>query len=400
MVEGVTVEAAARAAAAAVDEEEVLDLARRLIRAPSENPGGSEDEVASIVTDVLDGLGAAPETIRSPTGRPSVLAAIGGARAGAPRLVFNGHLDVVPAGEPRHWPHPPYEAVVDGGALWGRGAADMKGPIAAALAAAAAIRRAGIELGGELALHLVADEEYLGVHGTVVLLERGLLRADACIVGEPSELAIGLAQRGGAWIRATAYGKIAHGSTPELGVNAITSMARFVLAAERALPDLEHALVGRPSINISTIEGGRSFNVVPDRCEVDVDRRAIPGETLDDVVAGIDRVLDGLSNRHPGFDISIDVKDWCEPAQIPADAPIVGVLRDAVQDVRGSEPARVGFTGITDARFYANDAGIPTVLFGPGSLTVAHTAGEQVAVDELVAGARAYAQAFVRFVGT
>jgi acetylornithine deacetylase/succinyl-diaminopimelate desuccinylase family protein len=395
MVRTVGTEDAAREAAAAVDADEVVELAQRLIRAPSENPGGTEDDVAAIVTEALEGVGADPATIRSEAGRPSVVAEVG---TGGRSLVFNGHLDVVPAGDPGHWPHPPYDAHVQDGRLWGRGAADMKGPIAAAIAAAAAIERAGVSTGGRLVFHLVADEEYLGTHGTVVLRDRGLLRGDACIVGEPSDLALGLAQRGGAWIRATGHGRIAHGSTPDLGTNAIEAIARFVLAAPAALPDREHRLTGRPTINVSTIEGGRSFNVVPDRCTIDVDRRAIPGETLDDVVAGIDRVLTDLANRHPGFDVSIEVKDWCEPAETPAGHPVVEALRAAAGDVRRS-PDEVGFTGITDARFYTNDAKIPSVLFGPGSLTVAHTSAEWIGIDDLVDGARIYAQAFVRFLG-
>jgi acetylornithine deacetylase/succinyl-diaminopimelate desuccinylase family protein len=394
MVRASEISAAARDAAAAVDADEVIALARALIRSPSENPGGTEDGPAGIVAEVLAALGAAPETVRSPGGRPSVLGELG---RGERSLVFNGHLDVVPAGEADAWPHPPYEAAIADGLLWGRGSADMKGPVAAALGAAAAIRRAGIEPAGRLVFHLVADEEYMGTHGTAVLLREGYLHGDACVVGEPSELSIGLAQRGGAWIRATSHGTIAHGSTPHLGVNAIESMARFVLASPDALPDRTHPLTGAPTINVSTIEGGRSFNVVPDRCEVEVDRRAVPGETLDDVVAGIDRVLQTLANRHPGFDVSIDVKDWCEPAETADDAPIVTALRAAAGDVLGQPPDETGFTGITDARFYTNDAGVPAVLYGPGSLTVAHTANEHIALDELVDGARVYAQTFVRF---
>jgi len=132
------------------------------------------------------------------------------------------------------------------GRLIGRGAADMKGPIASALAAVAAIRRAGVDLAGTLDLHLAADEELTGLQGTKVLLEHGLLDQDAAIVGEPTDLRLGMAERGGAWVTATARGRSAHGSTPHLGVSAITSMARFLLRIEEVLPDLEHPLVGRP----------------------------------------------------------------------------------------------------------------------------------------------------------
>ena len=237
-------EAVPKAVADAVDPKEVVALARALIAAPSENPGGTEEAVAEVVTGVLAGLGADPTTVRSDAGRPSVIARIGS--GGRPKLVWNGHLDVVPAGAPDTWAHGPWDGVVEDGRLFGRGAADMKGPVAAALAAAAAIRRAGVELSGTLEFHLVADEELAGTHGTRVLWDRGLLDADAAIVGEPSELQLGLAERGGAWITLTAYGRAAHGSQPHRGVNAITSMARYLLRLPEVLPDLEHPLTGAP----------------------------------------------------------------------------------------------------------------------------------------------------------
>ena len=192
--------------------------------------------------------------------------------------MWNGHLDVVPAGSVDTWTHGPWDGVVEDGRLIGRGAADMKGPVAAAQAAGAAIRRAGVDLAGMLEYHLVADEELAGTHGTQVLWDRVLLDADAAIVGEPSELQLGLAERGGASITLTAYGRAAHGSQPHRGVNAITSMARYLLRLPEVLPDLEHPLTGRPTVNAALIAGGSAPNVVPDRCEVDVDRRIVPGE--------------------------------------------------------------------------------------------------------------------------
>ena len=131
----------------------------------------------------------------------------------------------------------------------------------------------------------------MGLYGTKVLLDRGLLVQDACIVGEPSDLRVGLAERGGAWIVATAKGTGAHGSTPDLGVNAITSMSRFLLRLAEVLPDREHPLVGRPSVNAAVITGGSAPNVVPDRCELLIDRRIVPGETDPaEVLAPFDRL--------------------------------------------------------------------------------------------------------------
>jgi succinyl-diaminopimelate desuccinylase len=388
----------AEAASAAVDPDELLAIARALIAARSENPGGTEDEAAAVASDVLAGIGAEPAIVRGEAGRPSVVARIGGDER--PALAWNGHLDTVPAGAADTWSHPPFAGIVEGGRLMGRGAADMKGPVASALAAATAIARAGIELGGSFVLHLAADEELAGVHGTQVLWQQGLLDQDAAIVGEPSELQVGLAERGGAWFTATAYGTAAHGSQPERGVNAITSMARFLLRLPEVLPDREHPLVGSPSVNAALIAGGSAPNVVPDRCEVDIDRRIVPGETdPDEVRAPFLALVASLREQHPEVDIQVALREWTDAAEASPDTDIARIAADAVAASRGARPALVGFTGITDARFYINLARIPTVICGPGSLTVAHTANESVPFDELVAGAQSYARMFAAFLG-
>lgn len=391
-------EGIAAAAAGAVDADEVLTFARALIAAPSENPGGTEDEAAAVATDILAGLGASPETIRGDEGRPTVVASIGSSEG--PSLAWNGHLDVVPVGDLSTWVHGPWEGVVEDGRLIGRGSADMKGPIASALAAAAAIRRAGIQLAGALTFHLAADEEHMGMHGTKVLLDRGMLVQSACIVGEPSDLRVGLAERGGAWITATARGRAAHGSQPNLGVNAIASMSRLALRLPEVLPDRQHPLVGRPSVNAAVITGGSARNVVPDRCEMIIDRRIVPGETDPaEVLAPFHDLGAAIAAEHPEVDLTFQLDAWTDAAEANADSDIAGSARQAIVAERGARPADVGFTGITDARFYINDAKIPTVILGPGSLSVAHTANEWVLVDDLVAAARIYARIFVRFLG-
>ena len=387
------------AAVDAVDADEVVRFARALVAAPSENPGGTEDEAADVAAGILADLDLSPQTVRSPNDRPSVVATVG-AQA-RPRLAWNGHLDVVPAGEPSTWTHPPYAASVVDGRLVGRGTADMKGPIASALAAVAALGRAKVELGGALDLHLAADEEHTGTEGTAVLLTNGALTQDACIVGEPSELQLGLAERGGAWVLIESRGRAAHGSQPHRGANAITAMARLLLRLGEVVPEREHPLVGRPTVNPSVITGGTARNVVPDRCFLTIDRRTIPGETSpEEVLAPFERLAADIAREHPDTDLRCRVDEWTEAAETTPDSPIATICRGAVAAETGSEPPDVGFTGITDARFYLNDASIPTVILGPGSLSVAHTANESVAVDALVAAARIYARAFVRFLGT
>ena len=383
-------------AAAEVDPDEVVSYARALIAAPSENPGGTEDEAAEAAARILQAIGGSPRTIRSEGGRPSVVATLGAGER--PKLAWNGHLDVVPAGSPLIWEHPPWAGTIEDGRLIGRGAADMKGSIASALAAASALVRSGVTLAGSLEFHLAADEELAGTHGTKVLWESGLLDQDACIVGEPSDLRIGLAERGGAWITATARGRAAHGSLPHLGVNAITSMARLLLRLPEVLPDVRHPLVGAPTVNAALISGGSAPNVVPDRCQVDIDRRVIPGETDPDAVLEPFRALArDLRSEHPEVDIEFSIREWTDAAEADPASAIAGLAREAIEAETGAPAEDVGFTGITDARFYINQAKIPTVILGPGSLGVAHTANEWVEVEELVVAARIYARIFARF---
>jgi succinyl-diaminopimelate desuccinylase len=283
----------------------------------------------------------------------------------------------------------------------GRGACDMKGPIASALGAVAALRRAGLSLAGTLDLHLVADEELAGTHGTRVLRDQGLLDQDAAIVGEPSEMEIALAERGGAWVTAVAHGKAAHGSQPERGVNAILTMSRFLLRLREALPDRVHPLVGSPTVNVALVSGGSAPNVVPDRCEVEIDRRIVPGEDdPEEVLAPFRALVADLVAERSETSIEISLKDWTEAAETTGDSAIAAVVRDSIAAETGASPPFVGFTGITDARFYINDAHIPTVIAGPGSLSLAHTANESIAVSEMAAAARAYARTFVDFLGT
>ena len=299
--EGVDAQASA---ADAVDTDEILRYARALIAAPSENPGGTEDEAVEVSKGILAALGAESRVVRSEEGRPSVVARVGSGEG--PRLVWNGHLDTVPAGDLAQWSSDPFGGEVVDGRLVGRGACDMKGPIASALGAVAAIHRAGLELAGTLDLHLVADEEHAGIHGTKVLLEEGLVDQDAAVVGEPTEMEIALAERGGAWVTAVARGKGAHGSTPHLGVNAIVSMARFVLRLPEVLPDRVHPLTGPPTVNVALIAGGSAPNVVPDRCEVEIDRRIVPGEDdPDEVVEPFRRLVEKVAAEDPDVDIEI-----------------------------------------------------------------------------------------------
>ena len=282
--------------------------------------------------------------------------------------------------------------------MHGRGSSDAKGPIAAALEAVEVLTSAGAEMRGTLELALVADEEAMGFKGAGFLVEEGIVSAERVIVGEPTALRVVKAQRGPCWMRIITRGQAAHGSAPERGVSAIRHMAEIVLRLEETLPDITHDVVGGPSINVGTIHGGEKVNIVPASCIAEIDRRSIPGETKESVVASVQAAIDLAKKRFPEIDASIHLPAFGEPFEVREGSELLEQVVGAISDARGTAAEIVGFRGSSDARFFA-EAGADVVVCGPGDITVAHTAREYIDLDELELGAVAYAVAFGRLLG-
>jgi acetylornithine deacetylase/succinyl-diaminopimelate desuccinylase family protein len=372
--------------------EEVVQLTSELIRIPSENPPGDQRAVSEFIESKIRDLGLVAEAYDCRPDKPNVVGLLSGKKR-RPVLMLNGHVDTVPVGDKESWEVDPHAAVVKEGRIFGRGAADMKGGLAAMLMAAKAIVEAGVELSGTLMLAAVVDEEVPpGGLGTRDLLEKGY-RSDYAIIGEPTELRVQTAHKGALWLEVTTKGKSAHSSTPRLGVNAIYGMSKLCLLLEAMLPELEknsHPLVGNPSINVGTIQGGTSGNTVPELCRVVVDRRLIPGEKLADVKESLNRVLEKVRIENPQLRIETRVLVEGEPSETSAGDPIVKASREAVMQVKRKDPGVTGFTATCDMRLLVAK-GIPTVILGPGSLNQAHKANEFVEIQQVVDAARIYA---------
>jgi succinyl-diaminopimelate desuccinylase len=378
-----------------VSEEEVVAVCRDLVRAPSENPPGDEEAVASVSEAWLDRLGLTHERVTPAPGRPSVLSSWGGGDERT--LLFNGHYDVVPVVDADAWPHPPFSAAIEDGKMYGRGTTDMKSGIAACLGAVAALQRAGFEPRGKVALHLVADEEALGTLGARYLVENGYCTGmTEALVGEPTSLHLVTSERGAVWLRVVTEGESAHGSTPQLGINAIEHMSHVVQALSGMRFRKLHPMLGAPTVNVGTIAGGSKVNTVPDRCVIEIDRRTLPGETTDEVLGEFERVLDEVRERVPGLRAHLELHDGAEPSETPEGTAMVALLQEAAE-VYGVESSELGFHGATDARFLINQAKIPAVICGPGDLRLAHTTGEYVEIDKLVQATKMYAYAMARF---
>jgi succinyl-diaminopimelate desuccinylase len=379
--------------AALVDRDRLIRRLEALVRAESENPPGRELEAARLVAGYCKELGLEVAEYECEADRPSIVARwVGG---DGPVLGYCSHIDVVPAGDRGLWEHDAFEAVIADGRLHGRGSADAKGPVAAAVEAVAILRAAGVELAGTLELELVSDEETMGFKGAGYLVEQGLIAPDIAIVGEPTSLRVVRAQRGATWLRIVTRGVAGHGSAPERGVSAIRHMAEIVLRLEETLPDVSHDILGGPSISVGTIQGGRKINIVPAECVVEVDRRTVPGESERSVLVGIEAAIELARGRFPDIDATVEPIFSAEPFETPQDARVVAELKGAVSETLGRDAEMMGFRGASDARFLF-EAGAEVVVCGPGDIALAHTSRESIELIELERAAIAYALAFAR----
>ena len=381
-----------------VDRDRLVELTASLVAVDTRNPPGNEAPIEDAVRQALDRRVTTWESVEPAPGRLSLVARLGhpdGPNPGRPTLIVNGHLDVVPVNASA-WSHDPFDPQVVDGRLYGRGTADMKGGIAAAICALDALERAGRAPGCDLVFHLVADEERGGRWGTQVLLEQGLIQGDACLVPEPTDLELCVAERGLWQGHVHVTGRPGHGSRPREGVSAVEHAARLVLALHAAdFGGVEHPLLGRPTANVGTIQGGSALNTVAETCVVGVDRRVLPGASAESTRAELEARIEGAGV--PDLRYRIELENFGEASEMSPGDPWVKQVGDAIARATGRSPGIIGMTFTTDARFVRNQAGIPTVVCGPGSIAQAHGDDEYVEVERLVDAAAAFAELFASY---
>lgn len=404
-------DALATRAAATVDADEVVRLTRDLVRTPSVyrpgDPSATETNTAAYVAEYLRGQGLAVSAHDAAKGRPNVMADWHGGPGGR-SLILEGHTDVVTEGDHAAWSHPPFDAVLKDGRIHGRGAADMKGGLAAAMVALDTIRRAAPDLPGRVRLAALADEEGMML-GVKAFIREGHARGfDAAIICEPEENEICVCQKGAIRILATFRGKMSHGAMPYAGINPIPLAARFTsaLIEEEARQQQRfgsHRLLGLPHITPTTLRapiyGEPQFNVIAGEAQVTVDVRTIPGQDHVQICTALERVADQIRSSDPRMQVAIDVIDDRPWTETHAGDPIVRAVERAYRAVTGREPRYGGVPGATDGTFLHAWAGLPIVTIGPGSRTIPHQADEYVDVGELVEAARLYAAAIIYFLG-
>ncbi|MQA06340.1 MAG: ArgE/DapE family deacylase [Streptosporangiales bacterium] len=373
----------------------VVGLASELLAVEGhEDHPANELDVAQFVARWLRNSGVSVELQPVESGRANVVAVVRGQRPG-PVLLLNAHLDTVP-------PYGMTDALrprVRGERLYGRGAVDMKGAMAAMLLVVRDVAARSAELSGELVFAGVAGEEN-GSPGMQELVRNGL-RADFAVVGEPTGLRVARAHKGAMWIEVRFTGVAAHGSTPERGVNAIHHAAEFVELVRRDLaPRLRaapHPLLGPATINVGVVNGGDRPPMVPAHCVVQLDRRWLPGETYPGVLTQVRELVDEMSGADPGVQASVsELPATSSFPHVPLDCPednahlrhLAGICARRL----GYDAEPVGVQFWTDGALLADRTGIPTVVCGPGDIAQAHSLEEWVSVDQLEAATAIYRQ--------
>lgn len=364
-----------------VTADEAAQLVAELVSIDSQNPPGRERAVAEFVHETLTGWGIDAELVQEPfPDRPQVVARVGEGRDDAGTLVLNGHLDVVPPGDLEEWTRDPFGGEIEDGRVYGRGASDMKSGVAAAMLAGRSAARG--DLAGELILTFAVGEE-TSEPGTKTLVEG--LEADYGVVLEPTELVVDTAGKGLAWYTATVSGESCHASGPELGKNALAGLLAIendLAAYQDRIGERTHELLGRSLCTPTVARAGGKENVIPARAKLRFDRRFLPSESVEAIDAEMDTLFDPV--REQGFDVDVERTRTYDVAEIPTDARVAEVFRRHSSDVAGVDTAPHGKQASTDQRNLVNDAGIPAIIWGPGTPPQCHTADEWARVDLVV----------------
>jgi len=396
-----------------IGDDEVVELTRALVRIPSVyrpgEPGANEALVAGFVESWFRREGLAVEVQQVAPERPNVLAWVGEKGPGRRCLLLEGHTDVVTEGDPKDWTRPPFGAEMIDGRIYGRGAADMKSGLAAAMVALAAFRRAGVTPKGKLVVGALVDEEdaMLGVRHLVTTAAGREL--DAAIICEPEQNELCLEQRGVVWARIRARGKMAHGAMPEAGVNPITALgailARVSALEKRLRKQCEKSRHLKPPTVTPTIiqgpprgVGAPQSNVIPATAELTLDVRITPGIGSEGIQAELEGLCRAAEADVPGVKVEWEaVNAFRLATRVEKSEALVQAMIHGVRKATGSAPRYGGVPGSTDGTILRMELGIPIVTCGPGNRLIPHQVDEYVEAKEVADAARIYAAAALKY---
>jgi acetylornithine deacetylase len=382
-----------------IDTDYVTRILAEMVKINSINPdlqagGPGEAEMAAWLVEHCRGMGLEVQVVDSAPGRPNVYARWPGS-GGGKSLVLTGHTDIV---QVTNMTIPPLEPRIEDNKLYGRGSFDMKAGLASMLGAVKALQEGGFQPKGDITLAFVTDEEFSSLGTTQMVKD---LKPDAAILTEPTQVQIGLAHRGFAWVTVKTRGKAAHGSLFDEGIDAIAHMGRLLNEMDRIdreeMPKRSHPMLGRPSLHASLIEGGIGLSTYPESCTVKVEHRPLPDDTADDIKAIWKGAIDKLSAADPKFSAEATVELFQPGWENTREAPIVQAVDAAYQAALGEPPTYRGTFGWLDSAIMGL-AGWQVVVFGPGG-DGAHAAVEWADLPMLAQCTAVLAEATAQWTG-
>lgn len=385
-------------------QEELIQLTQALIQLPShKDVQHRERDVARFIYDFCNKQGIETELVPVEGERCNVMAYLRGDGSGK-TLLLNGHIDTVP---PYLMTIEPFGAEIKDGCIWGRGAVDMKGPIASMLITMVAIKRSGIKLKGDVIFAGVIGEEERS-EGSEYLVKSGV-KAHGAVVGEPSNYEYALGHRGLEWLEIIIKGRAAHGGVPHLGVNAIEKAAVFIERIQKELypklKDRYNEYMGPSVMNFGLIQGGAQPSTVADECRIQIDRRYIPGESVSSVIQEYEEIIEAIKKEDPEFDAELRrmpnnmlTLDHLYLITSPEES-IATAVKEAIKEVIGREPDITRQRGWTDAALLSNFGNIPTIVYGPGKIGFSHTKDERIEISELIDAVEIYGKIINKFCG-
>ena len=375
---------------------EIISYLKELISISTAYPPGDTSQIANYLSTSLAEMGYSTETHARAPGMDNVVARMG---SGSPSLVFNAHVDTVDAGDLSLWSHPPLEATMEGGQIFGLGSANCKGSGAVQLWLANEIARRGGPAKGAVIFTFVTDEESLGRNGMCFLREQGIVKPNMLLLGAPTENSLITTERGVLWVEVRTNGRPAHAGQPEDGDNAILRMIRIMNRLESEMSScLSQRVDGdmRSTINIGKLHGGKNTNVVPSRCMAQIDRRLLPSETVEQAFTEIVSIIDAAGE--PEELVSVEKLRGTNGFRGNNRGPLVTSLANSIADVTAA-PARYSTAiGVSDGRYFANDD-IEIVNFGPGIGSEGHASNESVSIESLTTSALILDRAFDNLIG-
>ena len=388
-----------------VDADAAVSLTRDLVRLRTVSAAGSDEverPAAELVSRLFTEFGWEHEVSEVAPGRPNVVAVVDGGGGPGPTLMFEGHTDVVTEGDPADWSADPFGGEIRDGRLWGRGAADMKSGLAAMIHGVRALQLAG-PFPGRIVLGVLADEEGMMLGAKAFAASAQAAEVDAVIVCEPEGYEVCTSARGGIRLRLDLTGVMAHGAMPQEARSPLVAGARIVEAlagvqqwAENRFGTHPHA--GRVTVTPTVLRAGDpdQLNVIPAHGLVGVDVRTVPGTDHDELIGRIRGAAEEAAGTE-GVGVDVTVVDDRPAVEVPEDHPVVTALVAAHRQEHGAPPPFGAVPGTTDGTILTRDAGLPTVVYGPGGKWIAHQKDEYVEVREIGEYARVYAAAARHF---